>query len=329
MEDLISIIIPAYNAEGCIEKCLDSVLKQTYHKIEVLVVDDGSKDRTGELCDRYQVADKRVQVFHVENGGVSWARNIGIEKASGKYIMFVDSDDYVSEKYVEKHYQIIQQGDADLGITGYYICYPQKKEENQIKADYIGVYEIDNLGQAFSWLYKNYFLNSPWNKIYKKCLIFSGFCTEMSLGEDLYFNLGYMEHVSRVSIGGDCCYYYMCDPEKDSLTRRISRKNFQSEAANFCSVLSWYRKLSMEDITEIQLMYVQNMIAMLFTMARKKLSGNEKRQIIKELCESETIQETVKSVKTTSWKSEILRWLLCNQCSAGIYLLLEAVRLFG
>ena len=100
-EKLVSVIIPAYNIEDYIGRCLDSVLSQTYKNLEIIVIDDGSSDRTGEILDDYEKKNHRMKVIHKENGGVSSARNIGIDRANGDYIGFVDGDDRVDPKLFE------------------------------------------------------------------------------------------------------------------------------------------------------------------------------------------------------------------------------------
>ena len=102
-EKLVSVIIPAYNIEDYIGRCLDSVLSQTYKNLEIIVIDDGSSDRTGEILDDYEKKNHRMKVIHKENGGVSSARNIGIDRANGDYIGFVDGDDRVKSKVNLKH----------------------------------------------------------------------------------------------------------------------------------------------------------------------------------------------------------------------------------
>ena len=101
MEKLISIVLPIYNVEKYIEKCMDSVLNQTYKNIEVILVDDGSPDRCPKICEEYAKKDNRIKVVHKENGGLSDARNAGIKVANGEYITFIDSDDYIDQDYVE------------------------------------------------------------------------------------------------------------------------------------------------------------------------------------------------------------------------------------
>lgn len=110
MNPLISIIVPVYNVEPYIERCIESLINQTYVNIEILLVDDGSRDNSGVICDRFAKLDKRIKVFHKENGGLSDARNYGLDRANGEYISFIDSDDYVDIDYIEFLYNLINEG---------------------------------------------------------------------------------------------------------------------------------------------------------------------------------------------------------------------------
>ena len=116
MIQLISVVIPAYNAEKVLPRCLDSVLSQTYHNIEVIVINDGSFDNTGGVADEYAKTDSRVCVIHQQNRGVSVARNNGLSRVKGTWVTFVDSDDYLAPQYLES---LISAGDADLIVGGY------------------------------------------------------------------------------------------------------------------------------------------------------------------------------------------------------------------
>lgn len=113
-QDLISVVIPVYNVEKYFKRCIDSVLKQTYQNMEIIIVDDGSKDSSGSLCDEYEKKDSRIAVFHKENGGLSSARNFGLEKALGRYICFIDSDDFIDENYITIMYNKMIKSDADI-----------------------------------------------------------------------------------------------------------------------------------------------------------------------------------------------------------------------
>lgn len=116
----VSIIVPVYNVESWLNKCIDSLLDETYEDIEILLIDDGSTDKSGEICDKYALKNKKIKVFHNKNQGLSYSRNFGIENATGKYVMFVDSDDYISDKkIVEKFINILNDEKSDFIYTSY------------------------------------------------------------------------------------------------------------------------------------------------------------------------------------------------------------------
>lgn len=146
--ELVSIIVPVYNIMDCLERCVDSLLAQTYRKIEILLVDDGSTDGTGLLCDRLAEKDMRIRVFHKENGGSSSARNYGIRKSNGEYLGFVDSDDYVEPDMYERLLRILQEHHAQMAQIGRNemdeqgnllpdICVPPKELEAISPADFL------------------------------------------------------------------------------------------------------------------------------------------------------------------------------------------------
>lgn len=132
--DLISIIVPIYKVENYLEKTIKSLLNQSYRKIEIILVDDGSPDNCPQICDKYKLEDKRVKVIHKKNGGLSDARNVGIKNATGKYITFVDSDDEIENDYIEYLYYLISKYNTLISIT------PHKKIENG---------KIKNEGEGF------------------------------------------------------------------------------------------------------------------------------------------------------------------------------------
>ena len=119
MDNLISIIIPVFNVEKHINRCLNSVVKQTYINLEIILIDDGSSDNSGTICDEYASKDNRIIVIHKENGGVAEARNCGIDKARGRYIAFIDSDDFVTYDYIETLYNMCIKYKCDLAICGF------------------------------------------------------------------------------------------------------------------------------------------------------------------------------------------------------------------
>ena len=123
MEDLISVIVPVYKVEKYLNKCIESIVNQTYKNLEIILVDDGSPDECGKICDNYAQKDMRIKVIHKENGGLSDARNAGINISNGKYISFIDSDDYIDLEYIELLYKTIKKDKSDMAISSHKVIY--------------------------------------------------------------------------------------------------------------------------------------------------------------------------------------------------------------
>ena len=165
-KDLISIIVPIYNVEQYLKKCVDSLVNQTYKNIEILLIDDGSTDSSGKIADELANKDDRIKVFHKKNGGLSDARNYGIEKASGKYLSFIDSDDYVSYKMMEILHKNIIDNNCDVSICSYLEFLNEDEIFNDYNNEKIMLY---NSEEAIKCLFSDCsFGNFAWNKLYKK-----------------------------------------------------------------------------------------------------------------------------------------------------------------
>ncbi|MBO5910273.1 MAG: glycosyltransferase family 2 protein, partial [Clostridia bacterium] len=142
-KDLISIIVPIYNVQEFLPQCIDSILKQTYKNIEIILVDDGSPDDCGKICDEYQTKDNRIKVIHKPNGGLSDARNVGIENCVGQYICFVDSDDILHKDYVMCQYQQITSTNSDISICQY-SNFIQDHEVNELDSKNVTIEKLNN-----------------------------------------------------------------------------------------------------------------------------------------------------------------------------------------
>lgn len=164
MNDLISVIIPVYNVEKYLFACVDSVLRQTYRNIEIILVDDGSTDQSGLMCDELKMKDSRIRVLHKKNGGLSDARNYGLDKANGRYVVFVDSDDVVSNRLVEYLYSLIINNHCDIGICDPVHCYPGETIEFVDETQH---HVFDANAAIAEMLYQKSFLVAAWGKIYR------------------------------------------------------------------------------------------------------------------------------------------------------------------
>lgn len=227
---LVSIIIPAYNAEKQIEQCLASAAGQTYENIEIVVIDDGSEDKTGEICERYSGTDPRVRVFHTENRGVSAARNLGMREAGGNYFLFVDADDLLEEDAV---HSLMQYSDGREWVIGNYRLYDRKAGKKEQHRMYFEepVREADREEIAALCLNRNFYC--VWAKLYNAEIVRKNglkFCETKSYGEDLLFNMEYFCYVNSLAILQKEVYAY-CYEFGDGLGTRFRDKewDFQKE----------------------------------------------------------------------------------------------------
>lgn len=184
-DGLISVIIPVYNVEDYLERCLKTVVNQSYSDLEIILVDDGSIDNSGTLCDKFAMKDSRIKVIHKKNGGLSSARNAGIDIATGEYIAFVDSDDWIDLTTYEKMYVVAKQYDTDLVIADYVIA----KEEKEVNNPNL-ISEQMNKRQLFEMFFRvsDYSIHyCAWDKLYKTEILKRIRFTEGILFEDIDF----------------------------------------------------------------------------------------------------------------------------------------------
>lgn len=170
-QPLISIIVPVYKVEKYLKRCVDSILTQTYQNMEIILVDDGSPDNCGAICDRYKETDNRVVVIHKKNGGLSDARNTAIPLAKGEYISFIDSDDWISSYYVEHLYEAVAKCDADIGISWFENVFEGKALQSKPE-ELLSNYECLTAEECLKkLLYQNGVEVCAWGKLYKTPLI--------------------------------------------------------------------------------------------------------------------------------------------------------------
>ena len=216
-KDLISIIIPVYKVEKYLEKCIESVLKQTYTNLQVILVDDGSPDNCGKICDEYAKKDSRIEVIHKVNGGLSDARNVGIAKAKGKYIGFVDSDDYIKEDMYEILINLIKEYDADVSICNLYDVIEGKE---YIRNKENGIKEYNRIDILKEVLLDKNIQSYAWNKLYKKELFNE---IKYPIGkkyEDIGTTFYIFEKCNKVVVTSEPEYYYL--KRADSLVNNVT-----------------------------------------------------------------------------------------------------------
>lgn len=215
-----SVVIPIYNAEKTVNRCVDSLLNQNFDAAEIILVNDGSTDSCKEICEQYSRNAKNVKYFEQENCGVSTARNLGIAKASGKYVMFVDSDDYVTDDYFSTIDKFINEKDCDL-LQFSFLKTDGVNTTNTIYSPYYSDNK-DCILQKLSGLMCKKAINSPCAKVYKKSIVDKynvDFTVGASIAEDRAFNIKYALHINTLRII-DTALYCVCLENEDSLSRK-------------------------------------------------------------------------------------------------------------
>ena len=275
---LISVIVPVYNVEPYLRQCLDSIVNQTYPNIEILIVDDGSPDRCGEICDEYAEKDSRIIVIHQENAGLSAARNAALDIARGEYIMFVDSDDWVEPIFCEKALEMALEYQVEIAIFGYYSVYQNKLIPNVTHTPRIldGTEAIQHIV-----LYDEPSLcNAVWNKIYHKRL-FQNLRFPLGMtAEDAALQYKFLFLTPKVYVFDQCLYNYR--KRMYSLAGSVCRQNKQYQ----CDTIQvGYERLAFlkEHFHDKKIIEQQTLfLAQRMIMSRSKLNKNnlsEKRVI--------------------------------------------------
>ncbi len=213
-QDLVSIVVPVYNVERYLPTCVDSLLTQTYTNLEIILVDDGSTDRSSGLCDCYAKNNERVRAIHKPNGGLSSARNAGLDVAGGVYIAFVDSDDYVDSHYIETLHSAITDSDADLALCAFNLVDESHQRLDTISLD-PGVMSTEDF-------WGRYFVGGSssvpkgasaavvaWNKLYKSSIFSTLRYAEGRLYEDEYILCDVISRCNRIVAISDVLYFYL------------------------------------------------------------------------------------------------------------------------
>ena len=206
MNSLISVIVPVYNVSEYLEKCFYSLKNQSYKNIEIILVDDGSKDDSGLICDKLLKIDDRVKVIHKKNGGLSSARNFGMELATGDYILFVDSDDWIEYDMIEILYNLIEEYDADISVGGVLKVWDNGKKEIMMNFPNRKVLNCKEALKSLLW--QDNLNVAVWNKLYKKEIIKNILFAEGKINEDVDWSWKAIANSNKIVICNELLYNY-------------------------------------------------------------------------------------------------------------------------
>lgn len=327
MCDLISVIVPVYNVEKYLEKCVESICLQTYMHLEIILVDDGSTDRSGSICDALAVTDKRITVIHKENGGLSDARNAGMNAANGTFICFFDSDDWVEADTLQKAYMAIRQSGADVAIWGFSKDFVDTQECvvrsevlrkpaavcNRARKDYNMLADDTSLAM----------IGYAWNKLYRRCVLVRNqleFDRGISLVEDMLFNSRALVAANAMVFVDNVGTHYI-QRKRETLGAKFYPDYFELKL-RACrareSLLKAYgasEDIAFGIIEKYYFTAVKSSCRMACTTI--SLTDKEKMKYIRELCGKSEVAKIVKEYKATN-KDIIIKYLVGLKCASAI-----------
>lgn len=323
MLPIVSIIVPVYNAQSSIKRCVDSILAQTENNFEVILVDDGSKDNSLEICMGFSTLDKRVTVIHQNNLGVSAARNAGIDASIAKWLTFVDSDDYIDCSYIEDLLAGQRENDADFVIAGYTIVNEITWKETQRKAAKAQM-KIEQLVKDMdAW---DGFFNGPVAKLYRSSIICENkirFPLNIHIGEDKIFCSEYLKYCKLLSFVASVEYHYIIG----KVGTLSSQQNMLIPEFNFRSaeLRSELRKKVGENCGDIeyQKQFYNTLIFNYMRVFNKRMSYGfrEKLQYCNLMCNDETVRQLLTKYSGYNKKTRLIHFLMKERWIKPLYLL--------
>lgn len=302
---MVSVIVPVYNVEDYLDKCLKSLVNQKFDNYEVIVVNDGSPDNSQEIIDKYvKKYPSKIIGYKKKNGGVSSARNYGLKKAKGTYVTFVDSDDYVAANYLGTLYKEIVSTDSDIVVCDMYKTFPDRKEIMQCKAN------------ASDDIIKDIMLSMPacWNKIYKKSLFVDNdiYFPEIAYGEDLATIIRLVVSSKKISYVNKALYYYV--QRDNSVMNQIKYNPKNSDMFKSLDVIKNYfitKEIYNDYKDEIEYLYIEHLLhAYVLRVYKYKEGRNGIRQAIKVVKDNYNNWNKNKYFKKENLKYKIVCYLI-------------------
>lgn len=247
-DTVVSVIIPVYNVENYLRRCLNSVQNQTYSNIEIIVIDDGSKDNSGNICDEFSKNDSRFKIIHKENGGLSDARNKGLEHACGEYVLFVDSDDYIERDAIKRLLETAKKYDVDI-VEGKATSFDDNNKYDNFVSKGIKINHIyDGLSYSLTRIKNHCFYAPVWLKFYKRSYLKSINASFVvgRLHEDEIWNPQVMIQTKKV-LYIDYNFYNYDVSRDDSIMKMMSTKNVESKMNNTYELIEFYKVREIDD----------------------------------------------------------------------------------
>lgn len=310
----ISIIMPVYKVEEYVGKAIESILAQTFTDWEFLIVDDGTPDKSGEICDEYAKKDSRITVFHTENGGAPAARNYAIERAKGKYFYFMDSDDWAEPEMLSDMYALAERDNAQLVVAGFFI--DTYYTDNEYRTDNLlvesAVYKnAEEFRQNAHKLFDKNLLYTPWNKLYRTDYIMeNNIRYSKTLWDDFPFNLDVIRSIERVTVT-DKQYYHFIRKRAESETAAYRPNMYEKREEEHGWMEDLYKKWGIDSAEAKEFVarrYIERFIGCVENLTNPKctLKTKEKRAEVKKMLKSPRVKWALKTAKPRSTYMKIM-----------------------
>ncbi|WP_144526635.1 glycosyltransferase family 2 protein [Peribacillus simplex] len=317
MNTKVSIIVPIFKAEKWLSRCVDSIREQSYTDLEIILVNDGSPDKCGEICDRYAEIDNRIKVFHKNNEGTSAARNDGLKISTGKYIQFVDSDDWIDNNMCELLVKNLIESNSELVVCGLKVT----KNNVELRRPFLPYMKLKVKNNIEDFFLLRRIFSSPCNKLYKKDCINAQFNTNSSLGEDLMFNLNYLQNIENTIVIEECLYN-VCLDNNESLNRKFRENRLDIVIGLVDKEMEFIINTFGEDCdkTEIYNSYILGVHAFFRDIVRFNYkSKQEFLNIVNKYANNKTIENATKHSKMDRLDYKIFNYLIKNKNKTLIY----------
>lgn len=310
----ISVIMPVYKVEEYVGKAIESIQAQTLTEWEFFAVDDGTPDRSGEICEEYAAKDPRIKVIHKENGGAPSARNVAIDMAKGEYMYFLDSDDWAEPTMLEDMYNLAKRDNAQLVVAGFYIdTYYNDTEYRQ--DDYLvedAVYSDKETFRKNAYkLFDHNLLYTPWNKLYEaKYILENKLYFPKTLWDDFPFNVSVVRNIDRVTVTSKQ-YYHFIRKRAESETAAYKPVMYDKREEEHGWMVDLYKEWGIDDADSMEMIarrYVERFIGCVENLTNPKceLSYGEKRKQVKEMLSKAHVAESLKLAKPRSSYMKLL-----------------------
>ena len=341
----ISVIMPVYMVEQYVQKAIESILSQTLKGFELIIVDDGSPDRSGQVCDRYAGADPRIRVIHKENGGAPSARNLALDMARGKYVFFFDSDDWAESTMLEEMYALAEESQAQLVIAGFYID-TYYKGGKSVSLNYAPEDRLYTSKREFREgayrLFDQNMLYTPWNKLYLLSYIKGeGLYFPNTFWDDFPFNLSVVRDIGRVAVTSKQ-YYHFLRARAESETAKYVPQMYEQREEEHGWMLGLYRYWGVRDKASQEMVarrYLDRLVGCFENLTNPKctLSKKEKREQIDKMLNNSRVKACIRIARPKAiytkimylpirWKS---KWLIEMQSKVITYIKTKNMRLFA